>query len=157
MPTATYIALAEFTTSGNTQSVTFSSIPATYRDLVLVINGKTTSGPVAIEVFVNNSSSGYSLVQMTGDGSSTSSNSQTNPEIIMSSTDGMNIINFMDYSATDKHKTMLVRDNIPGNRVRASAIRWDSTNAITTIRIGDNPFSVNIASGTTFGLYGIVS
>ena len=39
MATNTYVALDKVTTSGSATSVTFSSIPSTYTDLVIVVNG----------------------------------------------------------------------------------------------------------------------
>ena len=42
-PVSTYVALATTTLGATASSVTFSSIPATYRDLVLVTNAQTTT------------------------------------------------------------------------------------------------------------------
>ena len=60
---------------------------------------------------------------------------------------------FMDYSATDKHKTVLIRANHPGETV-ACAGRWANTAAITSITINT---ASTFVIGSVFSLYGIVS
>ena len=69
--------------------------------------------------------------------------------------DTFTIAQVMDYSATDKHKTFLVRSNIPANNVAAHAVRWANTAAITTVAV--EAISTTWAVGTTFALYGIAS
>jgi hypothetical protein len=62
----------------------------------------------------------------------------------------------MDYSATDKHKTILKR-NGGGNQdqVWGGAGRWANTGATTSLTLY---YAIgNIAVGTTFSLYGIKS
>jgi len=156
-PVSTYVALQTVTLGANAASVTFSSIPATYRDLVIVINGKLDSlGGVAMEITFNGDTtlSNYSTVQMSGfGGASTSSTTSNTPEFIMHNSQGSNILQIMDYSATDKHKTLLVRDN--AGRVRAAAIRWANTSAITSIKIGDQPHAIDLFAGTVISIYGI--
>jgi hypothetical protein len=61
----------------------------------------------------------------------------------------------MDYSATDKHKTVLVRSNAASTGVEAIAQRWASTAAITSILVF--PSTGSWAAGGTFSLYGIVA
>jgi hypothetical protein len=57
----------------------------------------------------------------------------------------------MDYSATNKHKTVLARGG-PGNElVRASATRWNNNNAINRITV----VFAALNAGTTLSLYGI--
>ena len=163
MPTSTYIALANYTVpSGGAASVTFSSIPATYRDLVAVLNGTTTATNKDIRISINgNTTDGdYTRVTMSGTGSTTSSIT-TGTRLITdwgywTTTEiGVSVVNFMDYSATDKHKTILTRANRAGSGVDAVANRFASTNAITSILF--EPSSNSFAEGTTLTLYGIIS
>ena len=154
MPTATYIALANTTFSTTTASISFSSIPATYRDLVLVVDLDVPSASDIYVRFNDNGDSIYSFVQMAGDGSSASSSSNTLTFAQISNQGSgrvMAIANFMDYSATDKHKTFLSRNT--NNPVRAWACRWANTAAINKITVTG---SSNMSSGT-MSLYGIVS
>jgi hypothetical protein len=61
----------------------------------------------------------------------------------------------MDYSATDKHKTVLFES---GSGVDAelyvSAGRWASTSAVTSVTLKDNQVRP-LQTGTTISLYGI--
>jgi hypothetical protein len=163
MPTGTYIALADLTLSTGDSSITFSSIPASYRDLVLIVSGTSTGGGF-FAMRLNSSATGYSRVAMAGNGSTTISYTAGSTEFIDTgfaigaNNSFVHIANFMDYSATDKHKTVLVRGNTPQNTanqpIAAGAFRWANTNAVTSIEVFmGNTFN----SGTTFTLYGIVS
>ena len=160
MGTPTYTALATVTLGSSASSVTFSSIPATYRDLVLVAAAKTGVGDDYTVIRVNSDSgSNYSRVQMLGTGSVFNSGAFSSETAFLGSYFGgtdncSNTYHFMDYSATDKHKTVLMRTNIEG-RTMASANRWASTSAITSIYLAANtgPFQ----TGSTFALYGIAS
>jgi hypothetical protein len=163
MPTATYIALANLTLSTGDSSITFSSIPATYRDLVLVVSGTSTLGGF-FAIKLNLNATGYSRVAMAGNGSTTNSYTAGSTEYIDTgfaigaNNSFVHIANFMDYSATDKHKTVLIRGNTPQNTanqpIAAGAFRWANTNAVTSIEVF---MGNNFDSGTTFSLYGIVS
>lgn len=162
MPTPTYDLIASNVLTSSASSVTFSSIPATYRDLVLVMQPSASSSNSGMAGRVNNDSgSNYNIVRMYGTGSSSASNSYTAQSSFdfgnSSAADGdLHIIQFMDYSATDKHKTILCRfNNAAGGfpSVWAYAQRWANTAAINTIVIS----SGTIGSGSTFYLYGIVS
>ena len=160
MPTPTYTALATITLGSAAATVTFGSIPATYRDLILVANATTvaTGGRNFRVRFNNDSGSNYSNVYMFGNGTSAISAASTSTaagQSIIDNNPGNNIIQIMDYSATDKHKTVLSRGNVAGIAVDARASRWANTAAITSITC--SPDSNNWVSGSTFSLYGIVA
>lgn len=164
MPTPTYTPIATITLASTDSEIVFSSIPATYRDLIVVVNVKMATGAVDWgRIKFNSSSSGYSWVNMAGTGSTTASesvSSETAGRISTyarwSTTQFTNVITqIMDYSATDKHKTFLSRANDPAvNGVEAEASRWASTDAIHTIQIYQNDLNP-MAIGSTFSLYGI--
>jgi hypothetical protein len=151
-----YVSLATTTLSSATSSVTFGSIPATFKDLVLVIDATTLSGIRGGIIQVNGSSSGYSFVYANGDGSSATSASGTASAFSQTAfltTRSTNIMHFMDYAATDKHKTALVRFGQAGLSTQMAAERWASTSAITSISVAITVTS--FAAGSTFSLYGI--
>lgn len=162
MPTATYIALANLTLTGTDAEVTFSSVPNSYRDLVVVVNA---DGTQQTELFVRvngDTGANYNTVRMQGSGSVTGSASTTNATgarlvgngDIMTDFSFSAIIQLLDYSATDKHKTGLSRTN-SSNGVDACAFRWANTNAITSVTV--YPAAGSFDVGSTFALYGIVS
>lgn len=153
MPTATYIPLQTITLGSSAASVTFGSIPNTYKDLVLVYDAQGGSAQ-EVRLALNSSTANGSFVFMLGDGSSTASGTaSTLIAGTISTNRSVNIVQFMDYSATDKHKTMLIRSSRPSEAVLAYACRWASTSAITSIQVYPN--SGNWTSGGVFSLYGI--
>jgi hypothetical protein len=165
MPQPTYTPLATVTLGSSASSVTFSSIPATYRDLVLVFEGSTT-GTNDIRFRLNgDTGSNYSAVFMRGtggglaqSGSFTDSVSYLTTSNTVSTDRVISTASIMDYSATDKHKTILIRSGYvttAGRQVEAQATRWANTAAITSLAITT---SANLlATGTVVSLYGIAS
>jgi hypothetical protein len=158
MPTATYTPLATVTLGSSASSVTFSNIPATYRDLILVFDGVVSAGGGEV-VFINfngdTTSGNYSSVFANGDGSTTGSS--TNPRrlgLVYASRSNF-IANIMDYSATDKHKTYLSRDGAASNVVEMIAGRWANTGVITSLRVLTD--ANGFASGSVFSLYGVIA
>jgi hypothetical protein len=162
MPTPTYTPLATVTLGSSASSVTFSSIPATYRDLILVIDGIGTGRSFLRARFNGDTGTNYSDVFMVGDGANRYANAETlsysklsNFAPINTTRGYLSITQIMDYSATDKHKTALLRGNSPAEAVESAALRWANTSAITTILIFLN--SGQFAAGSRFDLYGIAS
>jgi hypothetical protein len=160
MPTATYTPLATVTLGSSASSVTFSSIPATYRDLIVVIQGTVASGANVSLRFNSDTGSNYSFVYMFGSGTSTASASGTDSAILgggfNSSVISQAIFQVMDYSATDKHKTTLNRTDEPNGAAYAWAGRWANTAAITTLLVRMTN-GTNFNSGATFNLYGVIA
>jgi hypothetical protein len=152
-----YVALANITLSSSASSVTFSSIPSTYRDLVIISNLLNTVNTVDGFFAFNGDTNGsnYSRVYMYSDGISNISGSAGGQSIVPRTAPGVLQINIMDYSATDKQKTSLVHSHQAANITYTQASRWLNTAAITSIRI--SPADGSFASGATFALYGISS
>ena len=157
MATPTYIALATETLSGSDASITFGSIPSSYRDLVLVAQVPGHSGVAQVYLRYNgDNTSSYTNVYMRGTGSAaqTGSDSVTlNYLFNYAPVDAVAITQIMDYSATDKHKTILTRTNMPSTATVAYAARWPSTAAITSIEVFTNAGTLD--AGSTLSLYGI--
>ena len=156
MPTPTYTPLATVTLGSSAASVTFSSIPATYRDLILIVNASSGSSIEQYFRFNSDTGSNYSRVWMLGNGSSPISGNDTGTSVGAGDMNGMSnlILNIMDYSATDKHKTVLIRNTSINSYAGAVASRWASTTAINTIAFSTNS---SIPANTTVALYGIAS
>lgn len=158
--TATYDLIASNVLTSSASSVTFSSIPATYRDLIVVFNGTTTfdgTGSLYLN-FNGDSGDNYKFVFMQGNGSSADSDAGSNNNLIAgnvnNTTRTLTIVQIMDYS-TDKHKTNLIRNNNSALNTRAGAVRWANTAAINQIVFSTN--ATSFASGSSFYLYGIAS
>jgi len=163
--TATYSLIASYTIPSSVSSYTFSSIPATFTDLLLVFNGtQATGGGNTLYVRCNgDTATNYSCTVLYGTGSvsgSTRGNnladglqlaayigglSSTNPAVAY--------INIMDYANTATYKSSISRSSLASSDTQAAVSLWRSTAAINslTVRMDSN----SIATGTTFKLYGI--
>jgi hypothetical protein len=168
MPT-TYEPIAQYTLTTSQASISFSSIPGTYTDLVLVssakslIAGATDSFGIAVNGIT---SASYSRTYLQGDGSNAQSGRQTSQIRIVtdyvmgtSGSDwGCYTWNFMNYSNTTTNKTVLYRggnaSNTGGFNAQATAYLVPTTSAITSITL-QTMNGPNWAAGSTFALYGI--
>jgi hypothetical protein len=156
----TFELIASSTVTGSTAaSISFSSIPSTYTDLVLIVSG-TAAGPSDCVVYFNGSqATNYSKTRLYGNGSTTISSSDTNQNAInigtLWTTVGNMIINVQNYSNSTTFKTVLSRNNSPSNYVAAFVGMWRSTAAVTSLSfVSGNEF---ITAGTTLTLYGIAA
>jgi hypothetical protein len=154
----TYEAIATQTLGSAAASVTFSSIPGTYTDLVMVFNGSLSVGS-GLTFQVNGATTGFSDTFLIGYGSSASSGRDSNVSSSffadIGTTNSTAILNFMNYSNTTTFKTVISRGSAAGNGVSASVGLWRSTSAINEIKILSP--SGNITTGSTFSLFGIAS
>jgi len=158
MATPTYTAIASITLGSSASSVTFSSLPQGFRDLVLVISGQQTNNGDVNFYFNSDTGSNYSRIYMLGDGSGTSTLSTTSSTYgyISATVESSSITQIMDYSATDKHKTVLNRSDLTNSFTIAQAGRWANTAAITSIELDANSTGT-FDTGCTFALWGIAS
>lgn len=160
MPTATYDLLSSTVLGSATSTVTFSSISGSYRDLVIVFTGGVTARTGQFLVFNGDTTNAnYANVYAYGSGASTFSAAAADrqiAEVIENSAANNAIIQILDYSATNKHKTSLIRVNnstVNGTEMRVH--RWANTAAITSVSLVAS--GTTWLSGSTFYLYGIVS
>lgn len=156
----TYEAIATNTLGSAAASVTFSSIPSTYTDLVLVVNGTAGSLVGTFVQFNSDTGSNYSTTYLYGDGSSALSTRASNQNAIQTGniTSGnqcIGIVQVMNYSNTTTNKTVLSRYGNVSNSTGAQVGLWRSTSAINTILVLTN--SSTFSTGTTFSLYGIAA
>jgi hypothetical protein len=153
-------ALANIVLQSPSGTVSFSNIPQNYKDLVLVSNFSTTSSVQDVGIrFNSDAGSNYPYVEAAGNGSAASSSNSTRTYNLIGYTitaaKVLTISQILDYSVTDKHKSVLTRENDPGNALRMIATRWANTSAITSMTIITqiNTF----ATGSTFSLYGRIA
>jgi hypothetical protein len=154
--TATYEKIATTTASGGSTSVTLSSIPATYTDLVLVMAGSNSANSDLRMRFNGDTGSNYSATVLFGDGSAANSfreSNQTSFYGAFGSTQSNNIINIQNYANTTTNKTALTRSNMPGAYVFSIVQLWRSTAAINSVTLFVTSGSYN--SDVVFTLYGI--
>jgi hypothetical protein len=155
---STYTPIATYTTPSAQSSYTFTSIPSTYTDLVIVGSVKVgSSGDYLGLQFNGDTGSNYSRTRLSGNGSSASSEREANSVRVnmynqSSANFYSNILHIMNYANTTTYKTFLSRNDIADWNTNAQVGLWRSTSAITSITlIGGG----NLQADTTFTLYGI--
>ena len=168
----TYEPIATTTLSSAATTHTFSSIPATYTDLKLILTLRSTGaygGNTGLFYFNgNNTGSNYNEAWLKGNGTAASaSRSFSNPYFsntldcpAASSTAGqysLVIIDILGYRGST-YKTVLSQtsNDKNGSGTILSAIHlWNNTAAITSVSIGMGA-GEQLAIGTTATLYGIL-
>jgi hypothetical protein len=158
----TYEPIATTTLGSTATTVSFTSIPGTYTDLVLVTSIKAaTTNTNQWMRFNSDSGTNYSSTNLYGTGTSALSTIQSSQDKINSVLSGFlttaenspGIYNIMNYSNTTTFKTMISRFNNTGVVAQAEVSLYRSTSAITSIEIFTTPDS--FAVGSTLTLYGI--
>lgn len=166
MPTPTYDLIQEQVLGSAAATVTFSSIPGTYKDLVLEIIATTVSGsggPSPYLQFNNDTATNYSQTSLYGTGSlAVSSRISSNSFGFIggfssgwSATDpGVCVVNIMNYTSTNVYKTYLSRFGVASLETDAIVGLWRKTpEAITSIKISTAASSYN--TNSTFRLWGV--
>lgn len=158
----TYEKIATTTLGSASSSITFSSIPSTYTDLVIVTNTQrdaSGSGPVGfLAQFNGDTGTNYSVTAMLGNGSTAFTGRESNQTgaFVLTGQDGIwgnSIINVMNYANTTTNKTLLTRINTTSsNGVSLYVGLWRSTSAINSITLTG---SAALKAGSTFTIYGI--
>lgn len=170
-PSATFL-IQRISGTGSSSTITFSSIPSTYKHLqircLVSTNAATTDSSASLR-FNGDTSSNYTNHWLYGDGTSRSSSGNASQNKIQVaayytgasySTDihGASIIDIHDYSLTSKNKTVKGFNGWDANSagyVNLISGLWMSTSAISSITLFDTS-GYNFSSTSTFALYGIV-
>jgi hypothetical protein len=158
----TYEPIATQNGTGSSATVTFTSIPATYTDLVLIANPVFTTAS-NINIRINgDTATNYSDTYLYGDGSSATSARDTTQNImywsgtsvgVTSANRDNGIAHFMNYGNTTTNKTVLLRYNQPSQILGQGVGLYRSTAAITSISVIAS--AGNFDALSTFTLYGI--
>ena len=156
----TYEPIASVTLGSAVTTFSFTSIPATFTDLILIGNWKT-SGAAGMEIRINNdSATNYSITYMSGNGSTTSTGRELNNTYINTNiygpanNDVVGEISFMSYANTSMHKTVLLSGGSANQIVSRHVGLWRSTAAINSLSFSIYA-GVTYSAGSTFSLYGI--
>lgn len=160
---STYTPIATQTLGSAASSVTFSSLPQNYTDLIIVGSVKNTANngdEVAFQLNGDTSSS-YSRTRIFGDGSTASSgraSNQTKGALAINSTAQFStvIANFQNYSNGTTNKTVISRGSDASNYVSAYVSLWRNTSPITQITLLPDS-GTTFVSGSTFTIYGVAA
>ena len=170
MPT-TYTLINSSVLSSSALSVTFSSIPSTYTDLVLRISARMdASGSFAsyYGIFVNSLTSGFSFTYLQGNGTTVSSARSTLDSIYPNvapntsgntanifTNDEIYIPNYTDAINKPISAHYVGENNTTAAYTGVIANLMSNTAAITSLRIDPDGITQNFVAGSSFYLYGI--
>lgn len=163
---STYSTIATYTVPSAQASYTFSSIPSTYTDLVLVCSASASTQYDLRLRFNGDTGSNYSYTVLYGTGSAAGSARDSNLNFagidyygVPTTTLGNSnqIVQFQNYSNTTTNKTWLSRANLASGGTDAIVGLWRSTAAINSIYIAYIGTAYTIGTGSTFTLYGIAA
>jgi len=156
--------------TGSSGTITFSSIPSTYKHLQIRVMTRSSSTGRNIQVrFNSDTGANYAQHNLRGNGATAAaagSASVTEIEAgwIATSADltnvmGVSIIDFHDYASTTKNKTLRAISGLNNNntttneRIYLYSGLWMNTTAINSISLISN--SGNWTTASVFSLYGI--
>ena len=151
--------------TGSSGTITFSSIPSTYKHLQIRIAASNNSGSTVTIVpnFNGDTASNYSAHWLSGNGSSVSSSGSSSNTIqgMVMIADGSSavspmILDILDYADTNKYKTMRSMFGYmasPYQIIRLHSANWRNTAAITSISLVAAAGSYT--SNSRFSLYGV--
>lgn len=160
--------ITSYTASGTVSSIDFTSIPATYTDLVIKLSARANNGGTDIPIVVtfNGSTSGYTDRAVYGTGTSSGSvgtgtgsgiywNYQTGGGAT-SSTFGNGEIYIPNYAGSANKASLI--DTVSENNASAAFIMlttavWSNTAAINRITL--TPASASFVQYTTAYIYGV--
>lgn len=154
----TYTPIQTTTLATAQSSVTLSSIPSTYTDIVFVINW--TAGSTNFSVKINgDNGANYSYLRLFGTGSAIFSQQDANNSTGVTSNwtnigPAVNVIQCLNYSNTTTHKAVLARFNEPQGSTAIAIGSWRSTTAINSLMLYSTS-GATIPAGTILTLYGI--
>lgn len=157
----TYEPIGTYTAPSSVASYTFSSIPQTYTDLVLIANGAiSANGDVGLR-FNGDTATNYGYTRIYGNGSATACDKNSTTDYIpgaswySATTNNTACIHIMNYTNTTAYKPTLMRGNSTSTMVSFVNGIWASTAAITSVTVISPGGSTTYSAGTTFTLYGI--
>lgn len=163
----TYEPIATATVGTAVSTVTISSIPQTYTDLVLISNSATQTGGFDSFIRFNSDTTGYSFTVLSGNGSAISNTRYTATAHMQTDWDGypsanlnetIQKLNIMNYSNTSTFKTVIIESSRGGNGFAFISGTYRFTTAISSLTIFADNDAVprdTFKIGSKFSLYGI--
>ena len=153
--------------SGGSSSISFSSIPSTYKHLQVrwIARDTTNNLGYALLRFNSDSSANYSYHTLYGDGSTVGVDTGTSQTYGVAGLYGgtsnifaANVLDILDYADTNKYKTNRVLDgfdvNGAGGYLEFTSSSWRSTAAVNSLTI-QTQAGKTFAQYSHFALYGI--
>jgi hypothetical protein len=169
-PIESYESIATTTLSSSNTTITFTSIPATFKHLQLrgIVRFAGNDGGFGAYLNSDTTTSNYRSHRMGGNGSVAFAGQIQDSFVgwtiaTSGNTSGIFtgiIFNFLDYASTSKYKTVRIFSGHDGNgsgQINLSSILWENTSAISTITLNsrNQGSTSDFAQYSSFALYGI--
>ena len=170
-----YESIQTYTLSTSQASITFNSIPSTYKHLqirAIMRDSRATYGNSGQYLqFNGDTAANYSWHNLQGDGSSATARNGANQNQMYgnsaagsgapANTFGAMVVDILDYADTNKYKTMRMLSGVDvngtvagfGGIVELMSGSWRNTAAITSVTVG--PSNPNWVQYSSFALYGV--
>jgi hypothetical protein len=167
MPT-TFTKIASVTAAGGSSTISFTSIPSTYTDLVIKVSARATYAAnfQDINIRFNGSTSGYSSRLLQGDGSAATSANNASSALVWGansvsanatantfSNGEVYIPNYTSANNKSISTDAVTENNASSAYIQVAAGLWSNTAAITSIEMYLG--AGNYVQYSTFTLYGI--
>lgn len=178
-PPSNFFLISQQVLGSTTNTITFSSIPSTYKSLQLRVIARDSSGGSSFTNmglrFNSDSGSNYGDHGLGANSGSVGAYGELSDTVIFiggaiaqgsgpGNVYGAAIVDIVDYASTSKNKTLKFIGGISQNqsagvgsdRIVLGSGLWSSTAAINSIYLQVNNSTVNsFISGSTFSLYGV--
>lgn len=160
---SSFESISSATGTGSSGTITFSSIPSTYKHLQVRLKVDATSGGQSVR-FNSDIGNNYARHAIGGNGSSVfgSGSASANQAFIgddsASTYPSVIIVDIYDYASTSKYKTFYSffgHDRNGAGSLYLYSGLWMSTSAITSISLGQANFGGTFGTGTVAALYGV--
>ncbi len=158
--------------AGGSSTVSFTSIPSTYKHLQIryigiASNASSTARDLRLAFNDDAAGSSYDRHTLQGNGTSASASNSTSTGYVVlvdgitggtATSFGVGVIDIIDYQSTSKNKTVRSffgtdQNGASTGYVKLASALWRNTNAITKITITNDIGA--FGTGSTFALYGI--
>jgi hypothetical protein len=162
---SSYESIATLSGTGSSATISFTSIPSTYKHLQIRWIAQSAGAPGSLQVrFNGDSASNYTYHELTGNGSTAAAAAATPLGFIYAgqyygtaNMFGSGVIDILDYQNINKNKTLRTlngRDENGSGIVLLQSGSWmNSSTAISSITLTGN--GGNIATNSSFALYGV--
>lgn len=163
----TYTPIATTTGTGSSGTVSFTSIPSTYTDLVLTISANGSFNGFGVSATFNGTTTGYSSTYVMANSTANSQRQTSQSSFYVggwsvgagSTYQSPIIVHINNYANTSSNKVALTRwgtiDNLNNEETGAGALLWQNTAAINRIDLITG--AGNWSTSATFTLYGITA
>lgn len=165
MATPTYQLITSYTLGSNAASISISSLPPDYRDLIVIAETELATSNSGINYRLNGDSGSYywgQVFEAYGSFAVGRSYSSGGDAVLYwnqqnAGTDrGIQYLEIFDYAQTDRFKTVLGRGGNASLETGLAVFTYERTSAVNAIELRTGSGTL-IEAGTTVNIYGVIA